>query len=108
MSAISVEDVRCLVEKVVALLPGFTFRELYFLSQKESTTTSRKYRKTSRVRKQPGRIRQIKQQALEQAREVRLLLDVEALVEMTRQSLSSFAVEVGLKVATCLAGGRSH
>ncbi len=63
---------------------------------------SRKYPKSSRVRKQPGRIRQIKQQALEQAREVQLPLDVETLVEMTRQSLSSFAVEVGLKVAQCL------
>jgi transposase-like protein len=29
-------------------------------------------------------------------------LDIEALVEMTRQSLSSFAVEVGLRVAQCL------
>ncbi len=63
---------------------------------------SRKYPKSPRVRKQPGRIRQIKQQALEQAREVQLPLDVETLVEMTRQSLSSFAVEVGLKVAQCL------
>jgi len=63
---------------------------------------SRKYPKSSRVRKQPGRIRQIKRQALDQSREVQLPLDVETLVEMTRQSLSSFAVEVGLKVAQCL------
>jgi len=63
---------------------------------------SRKYPKSSRVRKQPGRIRQIKRQALDQAREVQLPLDVESLVELTRQSLSSFAVEVGLKVAQCL------
>jgi transposase-like protein len=33
---------------------------------------------------------------------VQLPLDIEALVEMTRQSLSSFAVEVGLRVAQCL------
>jgi transposase-like protein len=36
------------------------------------------------------------------AREVQLPLDVEALVEMTREALSSFAVEMGLKVAQCL------
>lgn len=63
---------------------------------------SRRYPKSSGVRKQRGRVRQIKQQALAQAREVQLPLNVEALVEMTRQSLSSFAVEVGLKVAQCL------
>lgn len=63
---------------------------------------SRRYPKSSVVRKQRGRVRQIKQQALAQAREVQLPLNVEALVEMTRQSLSSFAVEVGLKVAQCL------
>jgi transposase-like protein len=33
---------------------------------------------------------------------MQLPLDIEALVEMTRQSLSSFAVEVGLRVAQCL------
>jgi transposase-like protein len=48
------------------------------------------------------RVRKIEQQAHAQAREVQLPLDVEALVEMTRQSLSSFAVEVGLRVAQCL------
>ena len=63
---------------------------------------SRRYPKSSGVRKRRGRVRQIKQQALAQAREVQLPLNVEALVEMTRQSLSSFAVEVGLKVAQCL------
>jgi transposase-like protein len=63
---------------------------------------SRRYPKSSVVRKRRGRVRQIKQQALAQAREVQLPLNVEALVEMTRQSLSSFAVEVGLKVAQCL------
>lgn len=63
---------------------------------------SRRYPKSSGVRKQRRRVRQIKRQALAQAREVQLPLDVEALVEMTRQSLSSFAVEVGLKVAQCL------
>jgi transposase-like protein len=63
---------------------------------------SRRYPKSSGVRKRRRRVRQIKRQALAQAREVQLPLDVEALVEMSRQSLSSFAVEVGLKVAQCL------
>ncbi|MGH9575996.1 MAG: IS256 family transposase [Terriglobales bacterium] len=37
-----------------------------------------------------------------QAREVQLPLDVEALLDLTREALSSFAVEMGLKVAQCL------
>ena len=36
------------------------------------------------------------------AREVQLPLNVEAPLEMTREALSSFAVEMGLKVAQCL------
>jgi putative transposase len=82
---------------------------LYFLSQKESTTMSRRYPKSSRTGKSQtgrgkrrGRPRRIEQQALTQAREVQLPLDIEALVELSRQSLSSFAVEVGLKIAQCL------
>jgi transposase-like protein len=82
---------------------------LYFLSKKESTTMSRRYPKSSRTGKsqtgrggQRRRVRQIKRQALAQAREVQLPLDVEALLEMTRDALSSFAVEMGLKVAQCL------
>jgi len=63
---------------------------------------SRRYPKSSRVRKPGHRTRKIERQAQTQAREVQLPLDVEALVEMTRQSLSSFAVEVGLRVAQCL------
>lgn len=63
---------------------------------------SRRYPKSSRLGKQHRRVRRIKQQAVAQAREVQLPLDVEALVEMSRQALSSFAVEVGLKVAQCL------
>jgi len=70
---------------------------------------SRRYPKSSRVRKSqtgrggPGhRTRKIERQAHTQAREMQLPLDIEALVEMTRQSLSSFAVEVGLRVAQCL------
>jgi putative transposase len=82
---------------------------LYFLSQKEPTTMSRRYPKSSRTGKSQtglgrhrGRPRRIEQQALAQAREVQLPLDIEAIVELSRQSLSSFAVEVGLKVAQCL------
>lgn len=63
---------------------------------------SRRYPKSSRPGKQRRRVRRIKQQAVAQAREVQLPLDVEMLVEMSRQALSSFAVEVGLKVAQCL------
>jgi putative transposase len=70
---------------------------------------SGRYPKSSRFRKsqtghgKPGRrARKIERQAHAQAREVQLPLDIEALVEMTRQSLSSFAVEVGLRVAQCL------
>ena len=70
---------------------------------------SGRYPKSSLVRKsrtgrgKPGRrARKIERQAHARAREVQLPLDIEALVEMTRQSLSSFAVEVGLRVAQCL------
>ena len=70
---------------------------------------SRRYPKASRPGKSPtGRgkprrqVRRIEREALAQAREVQLPLSVEALVELSRQSLSSFAVEVGLKVAQCL------
>jgi putative transposase len=70
---------------------------------------SGRYPKSSRVRKSqtgrggPGRrTRKIERQAHAQAREVQLPLDVAALVEMTREALSSFAVEMGLKVAQCL------
>lgn len=70
---------------------------------------SRRYPKSSRTGKsQTGRgghrrrPRRIQRQALAQAREVQLPLDIAALVEFSRQSLSTFAVEVGLKVAQCL------
>jgi len=64
---------------------------------------SSRFRKSQTGRGKPGRrARKIERQAHAQAREVQLPLDIEALVEMTRQSLSSFAVEVGLRVAQCL------
>lgn len=67
---------------------------------------SRKYPKPSIVRKslkgRRGRPRRIAEQAVAQAREVELPLDVESLLELTREALSSFAVEMGLKVAQCL------
>lgn len=67
---------------------------------------SRKYPKPSIVRKslkgRRGRPRRIAEQAVAQAREVQLPLDVESLLELTREALSSFAVEMGLKVAQCL------
>ena len=68
---------------------------------------SRRYRKSCRQgkpRRGRGRRRprRIEREAVAQAREVQLPLDVETLVEMTRDALSSFAVEMGLKVAQCL------
>ena len=63
---------------------------------------SRRYPKSSRVRKPRHRTRKIKRQAHAQAREVQLPLDVDALLELSREALSSFAVEMGLKVAQCL------
>ena len=70
---------------------------------------SRRYPKSSGVRKSQtgrggrgGRPRKIERQANAQAREVQLPLDVESLLEMARDTLSSFAVEMGLKVAQCL------
>jgi transposase-like protein len=50
-------------------------------------------------RRQP---RRIARQAIEQAQQLQLPLSVEGLVELARQSLSTFAVEVGLKLAECL------
>lgn len=68
---------------------------------------SRKYSKSSPSRKPSSgrrrvRPRRIKEQALSLGREVQLPLDVESLLEMSREALSSFAVEMGLKVAQCL------
>ncbi|MBX3649657.1 MAG: transposase, partial [Rhodocyclaceae bacterium] len=70
---------------------------------------SRRYPKSSGRGKSPsGRgkrrdsPRKIAQQAEAEAREVQLPLDVDSLVAMARESLSSFAVEMGLKVAPCL------
>lgn len=71
---------------------------------------SRRYRKSVRTRKsasahksasagKSGGRRQIEQQAKAPARELQLPLDVEALVEMSRQTLSTFATEMGLLVA---------
>jgi putative transposase len=66
------------------------------------------YSKSNRGRKYPSRDkrgckpRRIVRQALAQAEQVHLPLSIEGLVEMARQSLSSFAVEVGLRMAECL------
>jgi len=68
----------------------------------------RSYSKSNRGRKQSagrgrGRpLRRIARQALVQAEQAQLPLSIEGLIEMARQSLSSFAVEVGLKMAECL------
>ncbi len=63
----------------------------------------RSYRKSGPLRKSVRKRHQrFKGQAQTQARELQLPLDVESLVEMTRQTLSSFATEMGLRVAQCL------
>ena len=68
---------------------------------------SRKYPKSSRVCKSSNGRRRHGQCSGSRSRrwldgEVQLPLNVEALLEMTREALSSFAVEMGLKVAQCL------
>jgi len=60
---------------------------------------SRSYPKSSSGRKRRGKSRRIERQALTQAREAQAPLNMAGLVEMARQSLSSFATEVGLIVA---------
>jgi transposase-like protein len=63
----------------------------------------RRYLKSAGVRKSVAKRQQrFERQAQTQARELQLPLDVESLVEMTRRTLSSFATEMGLRVAQCL------
>jgi putative transposase len=60
----------------------------------------RSYRKSASARKSfEKRQQRFKRQAKSQVRELQLPLDVQSLVEMTRQTLSSFATEMGLLVA---------
>ena len=72
------------------------------------TTMKESYSKSNRGRKHLSRDkrgrkpRRIARQALAQSEQVQLPLSIEGLVEMARQSLSSFAVEVGLRMAECL------
>ena len=63
---------------------------------------SNRGRKQSAGRRQGRPLRRIARQAMAQAERVQLPLSIEGLVEMARQSLSSFAVEVGLRMAECL------
>ena len=62
----------------------------------------KKYGKSQQDRKPRWRVRRIERQAIEQAEQVQLPLGIEALAELARESLSSFAVEVGLRMAQCL------
>lgn len=62
----------------------------------------KRYRKGTGSGKRGDKVRRIARQATAQAEEVQLPLTIESLVEMARESLSSFAVEVGLKMAECL------
>lgn len=65
-----------------------------------------RYRKSSRAGKssKAGKsgVRRIRRQAEGQAAEVQVPLSIEALTEFARESLRSFAIEVGLKLAECL------
>lgn len=62
----------------------------------------KKYR-TSWVDRKPRKAaRRMEQEAHKQAESLQLPLGVEALSEMARESLASFAVEVGLRMAQCL------
>lgn len=58
--------------------------------------------KSSRVGKRRRQIRRIERQAVAASRELQLPLDVESMLKLSREALSSFAVEMGLKVAQCL------
>ena len=60
------------------------------------------YRKSTGTGKRGGKTRRIAKQAMAQAEEVQLPLTIDSLIQMAQESLSSFAVEVGLKVAQCL------
>ena len=60
------------------------------------------YRKSRRGRKSRRSSRGIRRRAEVQAAEVQIPLSVEALTEYARQSLHTFAIEVGLKLAECL------
>jgi transposase-like protein len=74
------------------------------------TTMQREYRRSIWNRKQSvrggrpnrSRRRSIVDEAISQAEQVQLPLSVEGLIEMARSSLSTFAMEVGLKVAESL------
>lgn len=62
----------------------------------------RKYSKSVVRGNKSAQKRVLRQQALAQARQVQLPLGVEGLVELARQSLASFATEMGVKIAACL------
>jgi len=64
---------------------------------------SRGYRKRRSNCKHRGRKASHRErQAIERAEQVQQPLGIEALTELARESLSSFAVEVGLRMAQCL------
>lgn len=67
-----------------------------------SYSKSNRGRKRSAGGRQGRPLRPIARQAMAQAEQVQLPLSIEGLIEMARQSLSNFAVEVGLKMAECL------
>src|SRR5687768_15447684 len=72
------------------------------LAGERRTTMKRGYRKATGTGKRESKIRRIARQAMDQAEQVQLPLTIESLVKMAQESLSSFAVEVGLRVAQCL------
>ena len=60
------------------------------------------YRKSRRGRKSRKSAKVIRRRAEAQAAEVRCPLSIEALTKYARESLHTFAIEVGLKMAECL------
>ena len=63
----------------------------------------RAYRKRREEGKHRGRKASCRErQAIERAEQVQQPLGIEALTELARESLSSFAIEVGLRMAQCL------
>lgn len=56
----------------------------------------------SRCKQRGRKASRLELQAIERAEQVQQPLGIEALMELARESLSSFAVEVGLRMAQCL------
>jgi hypothetical protein len=86
------------------LRPEVTFRATSVsLKEQQPTTMARRYANSDPAGKPVRKPRRIRRRAEALARQVQLPLDVEALVEMTRETLSSFATEMGLLAESVVA-----